>query len=421
MPRLPKVWWSETGRCWISTAVGPISERNGRRLGLRNREIGPPVGREGAANQARADLWLAAEIAKEAEATRWASDPTLADLMEQYLAWVKPRIEARTLRGYTERLKAFAAYRSKGVCYGDRLARDFRPADLRRVVADLKAKGMASTWTRDVSAAARAVFRWAARPIDDRVPERILSADPFDGVEGVRVEAPPKRYAGQLARREFFDYCLVRVCSIPVKHMDWRWDRLAVAKWRFIEATGCRPDEACRLEWAHIDWQARVATLRGKSTTATGKKRRIPLPPETVRLLRAIEALPDRHDRFVFTHESRSGVGNPTLAGLPWSGDGIKHKFGDWRDAAVAAGLAVEKSGASTLTLYQLRRDLGADILRMTGSYAESAEVLGHSAATNERNYSSFEDGRAVELADKASAARRGGGSSPPPAPIISE
>jgi hypothetical protein len=52
---------------------------------------------------------------------------------------------------------------------------------------------------------------------------------------------------------------------------------------------------------------------------------------------------------------------------------------------------------------------MGADVLRMTGSDATSAEVLGDSAAMNERHYSSFEAERAVELAKKAVAERRRG------------
>jgi integrase len=416
MPRPPKVWYVKEGGYWLSTSIGERSDKTGRRLGKRNLDIGPPTGRDGARNRAAAELWLNEQLRAEAEAERdrCESDPTFARLAEMYLAWCKGRgLEARTLKGYAERLRAFAAFRHQGVCYGDRLARDFRPADLRRVVAKLKADACASTWVRDVAAAARAAMKWAAAPIDDRVPERLLPANPFADVEGVKVEAPPKRYAGPLARREFFDFLIVRACRLPARFKDWRWERLTIALFRFCEATGCRPSEARRLEWGHIDWESGVATLKGKTTAATGKKRRVPIPTDTLRILRAIERLPDRHERFVFTHERRrkgGGEAGQTLEGDPWTEDGLKQKFGRLRDEAIAAGLAIASEGAGSLTLYQLRRDLGADILRLTGSYAESAEVLGHSVAMNSRHYSSFEDERAVRRANEVAAHRKGKG-----------
>jgi integrase len=413
MSRKASVWWVEKEQCWRSTAFGEVSPKTGRKLGGRNREIGPPKGRDANTNRAAAELWVAAKIDEEARSIRYESEPTFGRLAGQYIAWCRAKgLAERTIRGYEERHRAFAGFVHEGVAYEDRLARDFRPADLRRIVKRLRAKGFASTWVRDVAAAARAVFRWAARPIDDRVPERILTADPFEGVEGIRVEAPPKRYAGAFARREFFDYALCRVCAIPARRLDWRWDRLAVALWRFVESTGARPDEACRLEWSHIDWEANVATLRGKTTSATGKKRRVPIPEGTAKMLKAIERLPERHERFVFTHEVRDkaipGTGNPTLAGVPWTANAIAHKFSDWRDSAVEMGLAIDRESVSKLTLYQLRRDLGADILRETGSYADSAEVLGHSAAMSERHYASFAETHAVSLVDKIATKRKG-------------
>jgi integrase len=414
MPRRPSVWYVREGGYWLSTSIGERSDKNGRRLGRRNLDIGPPTGRDGARNRAAAELWLNEQLRAEAEAERdrCESDPTFWTLSDLYLEWCSRRgVAERTVKGYTERLRVFGRFKHQGIPYGKRLARDFKPADLRRIVASIRADGCASTWVRDVAAAARAAMKWAAAPIDDRQPERLLPSNPFADVEGVKVEAPPKRYAGPLARREFFDFLIVRACRLPTRFKDWRWERLTIALFRFCEATGCRPSEARRLEWGHIDWEGRVATLKGKATRSTGKKRRIPIPTDTLRMLRAIERLPDRHEQFVFTHEKRRKGGGDARQGFdgdPWTEDGLKQKFGRLRDEAVAAGLAIESEGAGSLTLYQLRRDLGADILRLTGSYAHSAEVLGHSAAMNERHYSSFEDRKAVDLAEAAAVRRKG-------------
>ncbi|HEY2158375.1 MAG TPA: hypothetical protein VGH33_22285 [Isosphaeraceae bacterium] len=53
-------------------------------------------------------------------------------------------------------------------------------------------------------------------------------------------------------------------------------------------------------------------------------------------------------------------------------------------------------------------RAAGGDILRLTGSHAESAEVLGHSPEINARHYASFEAARATDLARAVAEARKG-------------
>lgn len=410
MARLPKVSWNAKEQCWRSKAVGPYSEATGRRIGVRNRDIGPPTGRDGAANRARAEQWLSGLVAQEANATRTATDPSLEELAETYLAWCAPRVAKRTLDGYRWRLNAFCSeVDSRGVLYGKRVVKTLGPADVSRVARLLRSRDCAPVWVRDVTQAARVCTAWAARKVADRSPLKILSEDPFEDSETVEVEAPPKRYAGADMRREFFGACFVRLMGIdPEAHpLTWRFDRLAVALWRFAESTGCRPDEACRLEWAHIDWADQVATMRGKSG-----RRRVPLPGSVLRMLKAIYALPGRHDVFVFTHRKHSRQPDPAnrgdLAGAPWVPGAIAQKLRKWRDQFIAQGVMVDAEGTRRFSLYQLRRDVGADILRLTGSHAESAEVLGHSAEVNAKYYASFENRRAVGLAEKLEKSRRG-------------
>ena len=118
---------------------------------------------------------------------------------------------------------------------------------------------------------------------------------------------------------------------------------------------------------------------------------------------------PGRHPDNVFTHLARDGQGRRDcgdLAGVPWKVSALDQKLRLWRIAAEAAGVATTGETGEPLTLYGLRRDMGADILRLTGSHAESAEVLGHSPEINARHYASFEAERAVALA-KAVAERR--------------
>ena len=134
--------------------------------------------------------------------------------------------------------------------------------------------------------------------------------------------------------------------------------------------------------------------------------------PSILRILRAIERLPGRHPDHVFTHLARDGAGRRAagdLAGIPWKVRALDQKLRIWRIAAAeAAGVVTTGETGEALTLYGLRRDMGSDILRLTGSYAESAEVLGHSPEMSRRHYASFEEARAVDLAKAVVERRRG-------------
>lgn len=142
---------------------------------------------------------------------------------------------------------------------------------------------------------------------------------------------------------------------------------------RFCEATGCRPGEACRLEWRHVQWDEGRAVLKGKSTGKTGRMRVLPLVPSILRILRAIEGLPGRHPDYVFTQLARDGAGRREagdLAGIPWKVGALDQKTRLWRIAAEAEGIVTTGETGEPLTLYGLRRDIGSDVLRLTGSYA---------------------------------------------------
>jgi integrase len=64
---------------------------------------------------------------------------------------------------------------------------------------------------------------------------------------------------------------------------------------RFILATGCRPSEACRLEWSDI--RGDTATLRGHKTAHHGRVRTLYLTPAAMEVL---AAMPDPHSGTVF-------------------------------------------------------------------------------------------------------------------------
>ncbi len=411
MPRLASVWWCKKDRCWLTSVGGEVSEKSGRRKPSRNRQIGPPEGPDRIRNERMAHEWLEALLEAERRQERAATEPLLKELVSTYLVAQEKRLAARTLQGYRERLETFCLFQSGKELYGNRLVRDLKPGDL----------------SRFIRARASRRLRAALHQLDHPVAQRLLQLggpadrrpgpgadhpeNPFAGVERPRNPAPEKRYAGRVAHEAFFEFAVIRTY---LRHapdsLGWRFDRLTIALFRFIQATGCRPSEACRLGWGMIDWKASTATMVGKSTHATGRKRVIPIPSATLRMLRGIERLPDRHTEFVFTHGQRDGARPPKegrWAGIPWVVNALDQKFRKWRDEAIAIGQPIASEGPAKLTLYALRRDLGADVLRLRGSHADSAEVLGHSPEMNAKHYASFARDHALSLTEQIALARR--------------
>ena len=411
MPRPSSVWYDKKDRCWLTSVGGEVSETSGRRKPSRNRQIGPPEGPDRIRNERMAHEWLEALLEAERRQERAATEPLLKELVSTYLTAQEKRLAARTLQGYRERLETFCLFKSGKDLYGNRLVRDFKPGDLSRFIRAKQGDGCGPLYINSIILSLNACLNWAARPIDDRVPERILKENPFAGVERPRNPAPEKRYAGRIAHEAFFEYAIVRAClRHKLDSLSWRFDRLTIALFRFVQATGCRPSEACRLRWSMIDWKASTAIMVGKSTHATGRKRVIPIPSATIRMLRGIERLPDHHLEYVFTHGQRDGA-RPLVAGrwagIPWVVNALDQKFRKWRDEAIAIGQPIAADGPGKLTLYALRRDLGADILRLRGSHADSAEVLGHSPEMNAKHYASFAHDHALSLTEQIALARR--------------
>ncbi len=389
----------------------------GRRQGAKNFDIVEPAGRDGSKNRAAAELWLAGLVAAEAEGERRASDPLVSDLVLAFLAHGERLVEAgdrelSTVESHAAHLDVFAASKLGGRLFGDIPVSKLKPADLSRFSRDCQSRAFARGYIPAIVVSVHSLLSWAARPIPHRGagwPERVISENPFKGIERPRVPAPPRRYLGTRARRAFYEYATLRALSSPAGSPAWRYDRLFVALIQFCEETGCRPGEACRLEWRHIQWDEERAVLRGKSTSKTGRPRVLPLVPSVLRMLRAIDRFPGRHANFVFTHTPRDGAGRRAksdFAGVPWKVAALDQKLRIWREAAT--GVVTTGETGEPLALYGLRRDMGSDILRLTGRYAESAEVLGHSPEMSRRHYARFEEARAVDLVRGAADARKG-------------
>lgn len=225
---------------------------------------------------------------------------------------------------------------------------DAEPDLLTRYVAWLRKQ----KWTRphgcgsysdktihDYAVAARRVLLWAAEmgwmPTPPRLPRMPRSVRqprdvPIETVQNVLAKLKPK------ARR--------------------------IIEW--IAETGCRPSEACRLRWEHVDLDRGVAVLHVHKSSATGRPRIIPLTA------RAIELLEKPGDGFVFT----------SMRGKPYTPAGLRSivrqhgltgayclrhtRAQSLLDSGVSIGDVAAWLGHSNLATVQVYAQVRADRLR---------------------------------------------------------
>lgn len=139
---------------------------------------------------------------------------------------------------------------------------------------------------------------------------------------------------------------------------------------RFIAATGCRPSEACRLEWKHVRLDAGCCILdEHKTAASTGKVRTIYLTPDAAGILRKLKPTIGP----VFT--SRTGEA--------YSPKGLRSIL---RRRGINGAYALRHTFAQ-----QVSEQVTPDVL---------AKLLGHgSDATTAKHYYEVRDARAVAVA----------------------
>jgi integrase len=200
--------------------------------------------------------------------------PTLKEIAEQYIA----RYAAGKKSG-----KADTWYLRREVLpeWGSRKAVDIRKADVIKLVeAKAKTAPIAGNMLLSI---VKGLFNWAIR-VD------LLSVNPAATVR------PP---AKKVARDRFLSETEIRIV--------WRGlDTAAMAPecraaLRLILVTGCRPGEACTLEW--VDIQGDLWTLPA-SKAKQGRQHVIPLSSLAVEIL---NSGCDRTGRYVFPSPARKG------------------------------------------------------------------------------------------------------------------
>ena len=128
---------------------------------------------------------------------------------------------------------------------------------------------------------------------------------------------------------------------------------------RFIAATGCRPSEACRMQWADVNLERRVVVLdKCKVVERTGEPRTIPLSDEAVGML----SMSLRREGYVFLNRNRR----------PFSSRGIM-------------GIVSKATGGRFRSIYGLRHSMAQRILDAGGTLEDVSSVLGHSPIMAQR------------------------------------
>jgi integrase len=377
-----------------------------------------------------------------------ASEPDVYWLCECFIQWCHDESQAGRLTrgqylGHVAQLKLFTAHPEiaelkAALLDVDRMDEFFDA--LRRASNPKTGKHYSAHYVANVGKSIRAMLNWAARPVRGRSPARLLADNPLRGYRFPRGPGAVRGYVDPKYVRRFYRWAWARARRQPGLYR--RFDRLFVLMLHFQRLTGCRPGEACGLEWGEIDWDGKLIELpperfktglkRGQETS---RRRKIHLTPPVERILRAIQRLPGHHDRYVFTHRRGNhavdrGQGHAE-AGEPWpSGSAASAKVRVWRREAIAERQAaeaaaktaadegrgedaarlkalaeslkgIENEGRQKLVAYANRHAYVSDAVNFGLSHEQAANLVGNTAEVIRQVYA-----HAIDEAD-AERARR--------------
>jgi integrase len=377
MGRRAQGWFDDKRGVWYAR-LGEISQATGkpRKIVLKD-EQGRPIEKGDTKGRDAA-------IRRQVEARDRPKGRTVAEVIRAYLAWhAEQKSAPATIKTHWMHLKRFGDFVHDGVRYADREAASIVPKDLGRI----KASGKGAI--RHTYMSVLACWRWAARPIEDREPERLIPSNPLVDIirpkGGQRPsEATPwpialqvLRLATKWAREPHKPFHKTRACRQAKV-----WALFAIAY------SGARTAEAVTLEWGDIHWDDGVAAIpvgRHKTGRTTGKMRYFPLMPRLIRLLRRIQRGPDRHERYVFAtrwHEKQ-----PCLRGW-W-----KSIREDIKPYLAARGVVLPERWRP----YWLRHRFATDASRKVGK-EKASKAMGHSPQVMDAVYDHVEAERVREV-----------------------
>ncbi len=368
MPRPSHPWWWADRGCWAANVGG--------KRHCAPREIGEK-------DWLAARDWHARLLRDLSPGTvRRAGSLTVQDLCEDYLRWDLARVEAgeRSRQGFRPArtvLGKFADAVHKGKRIGSKPAVQFTAGDLQAVLAQWKADGRSPGYCVSLVSTVRGVFNWAARPIPERDPERLIESNPIAGFRGPTAPAAKPRYAQRAEAAAWLRWLRGRGVNRSFLHIQ-----------RALIHCGARPSELVRARWKHVDWDGWTTPRGGhpgamitlddwKNSRKSGKARRIFLPPPIRRvLLIAARGQPDDPERPLFVSES----------GEAWSNaDAVGGRVRRQRDAANAAAGAAgrpapfKQVGPDKLINYRWRHTAASTLIMNGFDITTVAELLGTS------------------------------------------
>ena len=276
---------------------------------------------KGRKNKRAARAKLAELLAKMlTSATPESPDQTIASVIEAYLEHARSGLAAVTFANRKPLLQNFAER------HGWRRIEDCKPLHLTAWLASQK--GWTSDWTKATAARyIQTVFNWALR-------QKIVRENPFAGFS--HPSGDPRR---EITHAEFQAMLRGSRGRVTIRRPSpgARFRQLLIFLWY----TGCRPGEAAKLQWSHVDFEAGCIILRQHKTSRSQRQKRprvVPLHPVVMKLLRHIQAREE--GAYVFlTHRRTSWDKNSLglrirrareLTNIPADAKlyGVRHAFG---------------------------------------------------------------------------------------------
>lgn len=182
---------------------------------------------------------------------------TVAELFDRLLKWTREHRSPLTLEWYTRHLRGFAEHIGR-----ETSCTAIRPFHVARW---LESREIGQATRHGAITAVKRAFRWGHR-------QGYLDSNPLEGLDRPKM---PRREAILTPAQE---RTALEAAPPPLR------DYLTV-----IHETGCRPSEVARMEAAHINGD--VATMRSKTTEATGRVRTIYLTPTATTIVSRLTAI----------------------------------------------------------------------------------------------------------------------------------